>query len=168
MLLWLACKPTLIDLVPDTGRAAEDAEEEGEGEDEEEDVYTGAWGWVGERRYNIGDRCDGELLDDGVELYDATFHLEAACPDCERFFELVVNPDEICGLGVYSPTWRGLSDLGGDRVGIWSINEGEDGWQADLLAEADDGDVVEYAWSAELGDTWYEASGWFELRKLDE
>ena len=166
ILWWLACKPTLIDLEVDSGVVDSGVPEEEE-EEEQEEAYTGPWGWIGERSYNIADRCDGELLDDGFELYEGTAHLEAACPDCERFFELEVSPDEICGLGVYSPTWRGLSSPGGGKVGIWAINESDDGWQASLLAEAQDGEVVEYSWSADLGDVWYEAEGWYELRELE-
>ncbi len=173
ILALLACQPTLIDLSEDTSAPTDDtaASSDDTGpttSDSGGNASSGPWGWTGYRAYDIGERCDGELDEEGLELQENTAHLAAACPDCERFFQLSVSPEEICGLGVASPTWRGLSYPEAGRVGIYAINEGDGGWAASHYADADDGDRVDYAWDGDLGQTTYTAEGWFELVPLED
>ncbi|MCP4805297.1 MAG: hypothetical protein GY884_08100 [Proteobacteria bacterium] len=176
LVLWtLACQPTLIVEAPlagdDTGvQAGDDTGQVDSGSGDSGpafDTSDGPYSWSGERTYDIGGICQGTLQETGVQLTDGLERFESACGQCSQFFELSVSPNQICDLGVASRAWRGLSFAGDGTVGIWTVAETDAGeLQAQMFAEADLGETVTYAWSGDIGVTYYNASGWYSLTSL--
>lgn len=97
--------------------------------------------WFGQRLVQIG-RCAETIQEFGtlIESPDLT----EACPDCELFYEVFVEPDSVCRAPVQTPAYRGL--IFEDEVQIFSLVETDRGWVADELAqgfyEESDGDIV--------------------------
>lgn len=178
LMLWtLACQPTLIveepALTDDTGQQLTDDTGPGTSGDDTDDTEQpwdtsgGPFAWTGERTYDIGGVCEGTLYEDGDQIVDDEERLERledACGQCTQFFQLEVSPAQICDLGVATRTYRGLSFAGDGTVGIWTFGETDAGeLQSEMFAQGDLGETVEYAWSGDIGVTYYQASGWYTL-----
>lgn len=112
--------------------------------------------WDGTRRFSYDDAdggwyCDETIAESGFALErdsDAWAELRDACPDCEAFYEVLADRDEVCDWIPLGTSWRGVDfEDGAADVRVFYA---EDGHPIECARDHDasfDGVALAYAYS---------------------